>query len=198
MAHALPAMPTLRGFVIALAGRYAGEKGDGIAFTPSDTCWGVGHDWQYNPFGLGFRILVSSHILSTVMFLLPSALDFSISLTFFPVVLALTTHSPSIIHPYVPIRGHDSACTYPQADDSLGLLMWAQKSICSVHMGGHKVWHLRDHVCRIAIVFFLQTGLHPLDHGPLPYFTAMSNSAVSKLLLPEHCIQWHFLVNNTA
>ena len=37
MAHALPAMPTLRGFVIALAGRYAGEKGDGMAFTPSDT-----------------------------------------------------------------------------------------------------------------------------------------------------------------
>ena len=56
------------------------------------TCWGVGHDWQYNPFGLGFRILISS--LPAVMFLLPSALGFSISLAFFPVVLALATHGP--------------------------------------------------------------------------------------------------------
>ena len=104
-----------------------------MVFTAIGYLWyllGVGHDWQYNPFGLEFRILVSSHILPTVMFRLPSALGFSISLTFFPVVLALTTHGPSIIHPYVLIRSHDSTCTYPQADDSHGLLMWAQKFVC--------------------------------------------------------------------
>ena len=165
------------------------------------TCCGVGHDWQYNPFGLGFRILISS--LPAVMFLLPSALGFSISLAFFPVVLALATRGPSLIHPYVPIRGHDSACTYPQADDSLGLLMWAQKCVCSVHIEGHKDWHLRDlvfadHKSNADLTLSIQflSSDRPTPTEPWS-FTAMSNPIVSKLL-PQHWIQWCFMLNNMA
>ena len=83
--------------------------------------------------------------------------------------------------------------------------MWAQKSVCSVHIelqvtkiGTSGILYLQItramQTCHCLSNFLLQTGLPLLNHGLSLWFTTMSNSAVSKLL-PQHYIQW-YLVNN--